>query len=152
MSGENFSSSIISSCNMLSCTPQGSSWNTLTIRLNVITQNGQKVEYGSLLKDSVVGFSGSSASLPTIVLRTVRNGMKKIQSQFRAEFQSIHDYEHACALRTYIPVIGYHLSATANRVNGESNRSRLTELFGSLDQVTVESKIKSILIHSIGSL
>jgi DNA topoisomerase VI subunit B len=129
--------------------PQGSDWNLLDVRINIIPPPGQTVDYGSLTKDSVVGLVGGSASLSTLVTRSVKACLRKMQSTYSSEFQSVHDYEFTCALKTYIPVIAKNLAQVAVRIRDP--RKLMQETFSSEDVETIESKLKTVLTDRLRS-
>ena len=138
-------SSMVSVLRPIRTASPSSTWHQLTLRVN-LTCPSCRVEYGSLLKESVVG---GEASMSVAFGRGVKTALRKIQSRFKTQFQSNEDYERSRALQFYIPGIAKHLAEACMRIADESHRIRLGDLLANHD--LLESKLKTALVESLGS-
>ena len=104
--------------------PNGSSWQSLTVRVNFNCPSDQ-VEYTSLTKAALV--------LPTtdVVNRAVRLGIKQMQKKFPTQFQSIQVWEEHKAVSVYIPQIAHNMMEMLYR-SGKSDMATESGLIESL--------------------
>jgi DNA topoisomerase VI subunit B len=123
--------------------PQGSTWHSMDIRV-FLQIPSIDIEYNSLTKSGVSGIKSTEKSLAPIVARCVKSALKKLQSRFPSQFQSMEDFERKQAVGKYIPVIAHNLTEMIRRLRSEDMRNRL-EAFGvNLEERLVEEMVKLV--------
>lgn len=144
--------SIVTSACKVSSPPQGSSWTSVVVRVN-LTHPSKDVDYTCLSKDGVSGVKSVSSNLSGIVVRCVRGALKKAQTRFSMQFQSNEVFEHKRALSVYIPSIAHNLAELVARVaansDNETTRFRLREIIGDTTTENVEAKLKSVMTETL---
>ena len=96
------STSIVQSSLSLSGQPNGCSWGSILIRINLAT-NSDRLEYTCLSKSAL-----SNKNFD--IRRFLHTFLKRMQNKFSTQFQSIESWEHKRALNEYIPMIAKNLT------------------------------------------
>lgn len=137
--------SLVASTVVVEGAPHESSWTQLVVRVN-LTAPADQVDYACLSKSSVSGLQGSNLTM--VVSRCLRVALRRLQSKFASQFQSVEAFEHKNAVGRYIPVIVHNLIEMADRVQTDEIRAKLTDLLGA--DFDAKQKLFECLLRLLG--